>query len=526
MSSLAVMGFLSGFAKTSAERIEKEREENEAFIESRLKAAATNKLVRDKEVEAQKALLKGRLSTVESISPNATYEQKLALVSSEDIYDAFKKRSVDEGVALDLNTFLTINKDKVPKNYTSVQQYIDSISAKPAPVGEEQMKALTEGEGFLGARVGPSRGAIEKRAQKYGGTASELLAYEQRTEMPKLEGFASMDVKQLRDLKPEKLESLEDMVNKADTAYAKAATEFGPQSPQAIAAKTSSSTLRTYQEELDPTKANWASTVGSLKSTMLNGTPEEKEAARKKYEEVLALEKMGKKEGEEGGKIPTANTLSTLLSRTGVKAVVDKFGGEVGKDLIIDTAQDGSTSFRYIGNKPDLRTKVLEEANRAVLRTVQPYLDPDNKPLNRDVQVALLSQGFSFGRNGEVVMPTEAAPTAAASTAPLTAAQQKAKALGLGAPTAPATVPQGQRMSPELRAILEEDAKKAGITSPRYNIQAPEGMELSPAAPPARSLVTRPTPAAAQTEDEKALAWANANPSDPRAAAIKKRLGK
>ena len=108
--SVALMGFLTGLAKGSTERIKKEREDNEALIENRLKMAATNKLRREKEREAQRALLNERYSTISSYLPaDATEEQKLALVSNEAIAKEYvAKRSA--GADIDLNKFLVVNK--------------------------------------------------------------------------------------------------------------------------------------------------------------------------------------------------------------------------------------------------------------------------------------------------------------------------------------------------------------------------------------------------------------------------------
>lgn len=178
--SIALLGLLGGFAKGASERIEKEREDNEELIKSRLKSAAINKKKREAEMEARKTVLTERLS---SFSPfldgSETEEEKLALLSNDALAKDFAERR-SSGEVVDLKKYLVMNKEKIPKAFTSVQQYIDTLSAAPQPVAPEQMEAaLGDTRGFLGARTGVRAGRAEKIAGALGaGTAAELLAYE------------------------------------------------------------------------------------------------------------------------------------------------------------------------------------------------------------------------------------------------------------------------------------------------------------------------------------------------------------
>jgi hypothetical protein len=410
---IALTGFLTGIAKGAKERIDTEREENEALIQNRLKMAQTNRLLRQKEVAAQKELLNGRLSTVSAyLPPDATEEQKLALVSNEEIAKQFAElRSKGEDV--DLNRFLVINKDKIPKNFSSVTQYIDSISAAPAPVPQEQIDALRQTRGFLGARTGVN---IEKAAQQYGASAAELLAYEENSGVPVVPQFAQMNVGMLKN---EKAKDIDTRIKEAQSAYLDARQEFGVDSQEAALTKAQYDNLQVLKEELEPEDVKWADYVGKLKMAIINGkTPEERAAAQQEYNKVVALEKQGRDTGEGGGggKIPTANTLSGLLTRAGTRAVTEKFGGDVAKNLIVDTAPDGGTSFRYIGTDPVARAQVLNTAKEAMRYAVQPYLDMTGRPLNRDVEVALRTQGVQFNDDGAAVFNPEQVPVDPAAT--------------------------------------------------------------------------------------------------------------
>lgn len=180
MASIALMGLLTGFAKGASARIEKEREDNEALIQSRLKMAAINKQKRQAEIEARKTALTERYSALTPfLDGSEAEEEKLALLSNDAITKDFVDRR-SRGEVVDLKQYLVMNKEKVPQNFTSVQQYIDTLSAAPQPVAPEQMQAaLGDTRGFLGARTGVSAGRAEKIAGALGaGSAAELLAYE------------------------------------------------------------------------------------------------------------------------------------------------------------------------------------------------------------------------------------------------------------------------------------------------------------------------------------------------------------
>jgi hypothetical protein len=58
--ALALLGALAGFASGAAARVEKEREDNEELLKSRLKLAAINKKKREEELNARKQVYLNR----------------------------------------------------------------------------------------------------------------------------------------------------------------------------------------------------------------------------------------------------------------------------------------------------------------------------------------------------------------------------------------------------------------------------------------------------------------------------------
>jgi hypothetical protein len=401
--SVALTGFLTGFAKAGKERIEKQREEEEALISNRLKMAAANKIKREKETDAQKALLTGRYEKVLPYVAGLSEQQILGLVSNDEIATQFYNRA-SKGETVDVNTFLKINEDKIPQNFTTVKNLIAQISDAPAPVDSKTIDSLTDTEGFFGARL-MTPGRVQKTAQQYGGSAEELLAYENAPDVAEMPQVATLNVDAIK-----KPKTLEDRITEASTA-AVDAYESGDV-PAAKQAAERLKTLRELKKTLDPEQASWADTMGQLKMAMLNGTPEERAAATKEYDKAMAIENRGKKDGE-SDKIPSATALAGLLRNAGVNAVAQKYGPSLKKDLVIETDNFGNSSFKYIGNDPVMQKQVNDTAQAAQRNVARLYTLPNGKPMNRDVQAAFAVAGLNLN---EAPPPPAAADTSNAPT--------------------------------------------------------------------------------------------------------------
>lgn len=271
MASIALMGLLTGFAKGAAERVEKEQEENEELIRTRLKLAAVAKQKRETETTARKTALTERYSTISPFLDGSESEtEKLALISNEAIAKDFVERK-SRGESVDLGSYLVTNKDKIPTNFESVQKYIDTISAAPAPVAPDQMQAaFGEERGFLGARTGVSPGRAERIARTLGSgaTAAELLAYEKTAPVagePLMdyarfgtiaaeESFKTLEskaqklrLKRLKEQDPAKQAMLDDEIDVTEQsmlAHKEATTARTPEQKQRTVADITSSTNR------------------------------------------------------------------------------------------------------------------------------------------------------------------------------------------------------------------------------------------------------------------------------------------
>ena len=190
--NIAALGLLSGFAKGTSERIDQEREEEKTLINNRLRMAAANKLKREEENKAKKEAAMERKGQIDSLFPGASLEQQLALMSNDTIFNTAVKNASTLQEEGKLDSFIVVNKDKIPANFKTVQDYVDSLLAVPK---EAKMPEMPDKEVFF-AKTSPTQAQMESLASQYGGTAAELLAYENlpSAEMAPIIGSMNLEV--------------------------------------------------------------------------------------------------------------------------------------------------------------------------------------------------------------------------------------------------------------------------------------------------------------------------------------------
>jgi hypothetical protein len=464
MASIALMGLLTGFAKGASARIEKEREDNEALIQSRLKMAAINKQKRQAEIEARKTALTERYSALTPfLDGSEAEEEKLALLSNDAITKDFVDRR-SRGEVVDLKQYLVMNKEKVPQNFTSVQQYIDTLSAAPQPVAPEQMQAaLGDTRGFLGARTGVSAGRAEKIAGALGaGSAAELLAYER---MEPVSAEPLMDVARINvDLYPAKLKTPKEQAEHIQSKIVQ--YELTGNTAEADNAKIELGRLEAVLATMTPEEASWTERRNKLQAVVASdrSTPE---AKNKALAEI--------RRGDAVGPPLSPDLLLKTATLAGTAALEKVYGELIGQGITLLTAADGTTSFQVIpGTKAekqqeDIR-KTYEEGVRSVLRLV---VDPVTQLPNPAYEAVFKAFAMGF-------KPKEAPPAPS--------------------PPPPAPPRAGVMSRPEAATTPAEAARSA---------------QVAPAAPPKRTM---------SPQDTQAAAWVKQNPNDPRAAAIRETL--
>lgn len=465
--NIAMMGLIKGFAQGTSARIDEERAEEKTLIANRLKMAALNKKQREEEATTKKEAAKARLDQVQTLFPGASLEQQLALISNESMFEIAVEQKKKTG-DLNLDEFIVVNKDKIPANFKTAQDYVNSITARPK--GEAKMPEMQTREVFF-SKVTPDEKQIEAMASQYGSKAADLFAYEDATTPITAPVFGSVNLESLK-----KKKTIDDRMVEADILYADAASQYGKDSAEAAAAKNKYDFLKDMKDTLDPDKADWASTVSTLKMTMLNGeTPEIRAAAEEKYDRLLEIEARGKKKDSN---IPNVNTLANLFSRTAARALTEKYGAEYKEELIIETMPDGSSTFKYIGTDEARRKAVYDYSRSIIKEMAQPYLDRQGKPINTDVATALRSMLIPFDEQGRPIF-TAAPPV----PAPTPEGQDKPKvtlppATGQAAP-ATSVAPQGDKKvtMAQIRAMAAKRAANPDNTLPTDVAKIREDME-------------------------------------------------
>lgn len=467
--SIALTGFLTGFAKGAKERIEKEREENEALIESRLKMAATNRLKREKERDAQKTLLNQRYDLVSGyLPPDATEEQKLALISNETIAKEFAAMRT-KGEAVDLNKFLVVNKDKIPQGFTSVRQYIDTLSAAPTALSQEQMQqAFGETKGFLGARTGVSAGRAEKIAKQFGAPAAELLAYEQPQELPQMPEVARMNVEMLKEEKEKRIKSPTERLQERLSLALGYAEAYGKDSPEAIAAQQLYAEEKERQETLNPSQLKFADIVNEAQLARVEAlrkfginSPQYKSAEKQ-------LKDIQGKEAETGGAL-THEQARKIIVNGGANAVALEYGRN--PNVAISTDQFGVKSIDYIGDPKSAASKKIRATQlEAIARAVRPYLDSSGRPLYPSIRDTLMEAQVPFDSNGRpifnVTLPPDtdttpgASPVGASRVTPSAAVPTTRPAAPTVAPAAGAAQPAPVTPQPTARPRVDIAAER------------------------------------------------------------------
>jgi len=392
----AFVGFVTGFAKGAKERIEKEREDEEALISNRLKMAAANKIKRETETNAQKALLTGRYEKVLPYAAGLSEQQKLALVSNDEIATQFYNRA-SKGETVDVDMLLKINEDKIPQNFTTVKNYIAQISAAPAPVDSKTIDSLTDTEGFFGARL-MTPGRLQKTAQQFGGSAEELLAYEQPQEIEQLDNIARINVDMLRPKKDG-----DDRLKDAEIAVFDAIDQFGKDSPEVKLAASNYAAIKAVQAELDPTSATFAKMLDRAKMDVANAAPADKKATQDALDYLLSIDQRGKAKDVDPNKLtlPQQRSLLNAVTTNALAAQYPRYKDDIARQTDPIT---GDVTLVAISSNEQV-TAELRNTQLAALKGMydEYYSTPDGLPKDQQTKQLLSSMGVQFDESGRPI---------------------------------------------------------------------------------------------------------------------------
>lgn len=379
---LALLGALAGFAQGLGSRVEKEREENEELVKTRLQLAAVNKKKREEEAKAIREELSGRYAEVMPWLDKSTPEEiTLALIANPETTKQFTDRR-KAGEEIDAATFIKENiqeiRAKLPKNFETTRKWIDTYGAAPAAFTDEQMQqAFGKQEGFMGFNVGIKPGRAEKIARGLGvGSARELLAYEN---MQPLQRDPLADLVTINtELFPVVDKDPEDTLKRLMSNYAQKVRIHGKDSEQAADAKKNYIAFESALQSLSSDGADWSKEEKKLRSLIANpNTPaQEKEAARARLAAGNA-------------NIPNStNEIIKTFKDAAANALNKAYPGSKGLSI---TMQDGMLSYQYLTTS-DAQLKAYKDVEkRAIMAAARAngYVNARGEPLSESVSGAL-----------------------------------------------------------------------------------------------------------------------------------------
>ena len=480
----SLAGFGAGIAESMVERIEEERKFSNLALQGRIERASVLKMQQEKQAREMEDELRSRRDELIQLGVDDPEYQKAYLVSPV-AFEALKKAktSTDEDIrAIDPKQLITLNKDKLSKMTGTADEFIRNAAR---PTAQVEPAKLLEPQG-RSSMFAPSAGSQSKRFEQLASARGLTLQDVARAEsgagpkMPEPAGAINFEAYPKKEKRP--LTAAE-MKDRALVAYQTSAEENGEDHPITTAAKAKVQNIIVREKNLTPEQDRHAANMARAQAIMFDPSgkysPEEKKWADGYLKNYEDFKKRTEAKGTPDDKVPAPSSLVSIARTAGANAVRSSFGtGAAGKQLSFIENADGSTSVRYTGNDPDMQKQLIRREQEGIVASLRPYMS-EGKVTDKKVEVALQAFGISLDNNRRPVLIDAPKPAPAPAT----------PALPERTPTAPTRTPGPGR---------------AGQGTP----------SAAPAAP--RQL---------SAEDRQALDWANANPRDPRAAEIRRKLG-
>lgn len=385
----AWLSFIGGYAKGANEEIDKQREKEDQYIQDRMKMAAATRLQKQKEAETQRKELEEADKTLAALPgyANAKPEQKIALLASPVI----RKQYIDKtsaGEVVNLDDLMTVNAESL-KAFPTVESYIKSFQAKPKTADEQTMAAFKQPRQSFGARIGAGEEELKQNAARFGMKPEEALGWEQGgEELPqgnyatlKQSALAPMDIKGRSDIVEAKALRAQDLIKAGDPAGKVLLSE-------AVAEQAA---LREVQQLMKPEGeyVAWSKQRDIIRTKLAAASdPKERAALTKQLIQMSQIERIGEVDKSAADKVPTDAALTRGARGAAVTAVQMHAGNKAAKgDLVISTASDGTSEWKYAGSDVALQAELREISNKAMRAF---YAQFEGNPAAR--QNVLLSQ--------------------------------------------------------------------------------------------------------------------------------------
>lgn len=172
------MGLATGFVQGVNDQIEESQKREKQYIQDRMKLAASTRLDEEKKAESLRKQYQDRVGKAAAMPGfnSLTEAQKLAIVSNDTITDKYLEQGGRDD--FNVNNFIDVNADAIPKGFTTVQEYVNGIKARPKDAMPEQMQQFDKPDRNFGVRTGTSRKELDQNAARFGMTGEEAVGWE------------------------------------------------------------------------------------------------------------------------------------------------------------------------------------------------------------------------------------------------------------------------------------------------------------------------------------------------------------
>jgi hypothetical protein len=496
----SLAGFGAGLAESMADRIEEERKFSNLALQGRIERASVLKLQQEKQAKEMEDELRSRKAELVQYGVEDPDLQKAYLVSPV-AFEALKKAktSTDEDIRnISPDKLITVNKDKLSKLTGTADEFISNAVRSTAQV---EPAKLLESQG-RSSMFAPSAGSQSRRFEQLASARGLTLQDVARAEsgagpkMPEPVGAINFEAYPKKEKRP--LTAAE-MKDKALVAYHTSAEENGEDHPITNAAKAKVENIIVREKNLTPEQDKHAANMARAQAIMFDPSgkysPEEKKWASGYLSNYAQWKKTTEASGQKNTLEPQKETAWINLFRGHAGfAVQSTFGRKKDWTLVDvvdpDTKKIIGKEAKYQGQIPQdvVNENILYIERTGIISAAMQsgYIGRDGTVSNPQARGAMSGFGIKFSGD-KVLPPTKPSQDLTVEAKPTTAALPPASAAP--APAAPTRTPGPGR---------------AGQGAPA----------AAPAAP--RQL---------SAEDRQALEWANANPRDPRAAEIRRKLG-
>lgn len=397
----AWLSFLGGYAKGANEEIDKQREKEEQYIQDRMKMAAATRLQKEKEAETQRKELmeaKGTLQAYPGFA-NANPAQQIALLADPTIREKFIAKSKN-GEVFDIDKELDIKYERL-KQYKTVDDYVQSVRAKPKAVDTQTMAAFNTPKRVFGAVVGTDAEGLKQNAARFNMTPEEFGGWSQGGEEVTPEtGFASFKQEalaptdidgQLKLIESRGLRLIEEMKDPTKSEASKA--EFAKLQTKIIGLNTFKKMIEGGEEAIN-LQRKLDGIVWELATT--------KDPVRKKELSALKIQienakDLGTRKPEGAGteKVSFA-TMFRGGDSAGTRNVMAKFGNLAAKGQLViipPSTPEGQSTIKFDKTDPKVQQQVREAYNEGAMSVFEPMLK-DGRPLNDNMRIAMQSLGL------------------------------------------------------------------------------------------------------------------------------------